>query len=119
MKRHFYIVRLAARGAIRIYQLTFSSLVGSQCRHLPTCSSYMDEAIVRHGLWAGGFMGLARLCRCHPYGTAGFDPVPPNLPAGSHWLRPWSYGRWRGPLLDPTSSDCAEKITSLPPHSAD
>ncbi len=92
------IGRMAARAAIRVYQLTISSLTGSQCRHLPTCSAYMDEAIARHGLWAGGFMGLARLCRCQPFGTAGFDPVPLDLPARAYWLRPWSYGRWRGRL---------------------
>jgi putative membrane protein insertion efficiency factor len=92
------IGRSAARGAIRAYQLTLSALAGSQCRHLPTCSAYMDEAIARHGLWAGGFMGLARLCRCQPLGTAGFDPVPVDLPANADLLRPWRYGRWRGPL---------------------
>lgn len=100
MRHASAIGRSAARAAIRAYQLTFSSLVGSQCRHLPTCSAYMDEAIARHGLWAGGFMGVARLCRCQPFGTAGFDPVPQALPKNAHWLRPWSYGRWRGPLPD-------------------
>ncbi len=98
MKHAPKIGRSVARTAIRVYQLTVSSLVGSQCRHLPTCSSYMDEAIARHGLWAGGFMGLARLCRCQPLGTAGFDPVPLDPPANADWLRPWRYGRWRGPL---------------------
>lgn len=92
------LARLAARGAIRAYQLTLASISGSQCRHLPTCSAYMDEAIARHGLWAGGFMGLARLCRCHPWGTAGFDPTPETLPGDARWWLPWRYGRWRGPL---------------------
>ncbi|VTZ22320.1 Putative membrane protein insertion efficiency factor (modular protein) [Methylocella tundrae] len=99
------IGRSAARFSIRAYQLTFSSLVGSQCRHLPSCSAYVDEAIARHGLWAGGFMGFARLCRCQPFGTAGFDPVPQALPTNAHWLRPWSYGRWRGPLPDAQEPD--------------
>ncbi len=98
MKLASNIGRSAARGTIRAYQLTFSALAGGECRHLPTCSAYMDEAIARHGLWAGGFMGLARLCRCQPFGTAGFDPVPRDLPADANWLRPWRYGRWRGPL---------------------
>jgi putative membrane protein insertion efficiency factor len=113
MKCASEIGRSAARAALRAYQLTLSSLIGSQCRHLPTCSAYMDGAIARHGLWAGGFMGLARLCRCQPFGTAGFDPVPRDLPAHSHWLRPWRYGRWRGPLpefAEPDSLDgCGPK----------
>jgi putative membrane protein insertion efficiency factor len=88
----------AARGAIRFYQLTFSALVGRACRHLPTCSDYASEAIDRHGLWAGGWMGCARICRCHPWGTDGYDPVPQALPGRAHPLLPWRYGMWRGPL---------------------
>ena len=77
--------RRAAHGLIRFYQLTFSSLLGRQCRYLPTCSAYADEAIQRHGLWAGGWMGAARICRCHPWGAAGFDPPPASPPAGASW----------------------------------
>ncbi len=98
MARTFRFGSRLAHLAIRAYQLTLSSVAGSQCRHLPTCSAYTDEAIQRHGLWAGGFMGLARLCRCHPWGTAGYDPVPGDLPPHARWWRPWAYGRWRGPL---------------------
>ncbi|GAC1327809.1 MAG: membrane protein insertion efficiency factor YidD [Beijerinckiaceae bacterium] len=88
----------AARGTIRLYQLTLSSLVGRQCRHLPTCSDYTSDAIGRFGLWAGGWVGLSRVCRCHPWGTAGYDPVPSALPCGASRSSPWRYGRWRGPL---------------------
>ena len=86
----------AARAAIRGYQLSFSSLTGRHCRHLPSCSEYADEAIQRHGLWAGGWMGLARICRCGPGGTSGLDVVPEALPDKSAWYKPWRYGRWRG-----------------------
>jgi putative membrane protein insertion efficiency factor len=86
-----------ARGMIRLYQLTFSAIFGQRCRYLPTCSHYGDEAIARHGLWAGVWIGLARLCRCHPWGGAGYDPVPLELPAAAVWWRPWSYGLWRLP----------------------
>lgn len=92
-------VRLAAHGAIRAYQLTLSGFVGRQCRYLPTCSDYADEAIARYGLWCGGWMGLSRVCRCHPWGDAGFDPVPETWPAGAAWFRPWRYGSW---LAKPT-----------------
>jgi putative membrane protein insertion efficiency factor len=91
----FLPARLLAHGAIRAYQLTLSGFVGRQCRYLPTCSDYMDEAITRHGLWCGGWMGTARLCRCHPLGAAGFDPVPPKPPATARWYTPWRYGAWR------------------------
>jgi putative membrane protein insertion efficiency factor len=86
--------RQIAHAAIRIYQLTFSAMAGRQCRHLPTCSDYTDEAIGRHGFWAGGWMGLARICRCHPWGTAGYDPITSDLPPKARWYLPWRYGAW-------------------------
>ncbi len=85
------ICRYAAHVAIRAYQLTLSSIAGSACRHLPTCSAYMDEAIARHGLWAGGAMGIAWLLRCHPWGASGFDPVPETLHSHARWWLPWTY----------------------------
>ena len=92
--------RLAGRGLIQAYRHTLSPLIGWHCRHLPTCSEYADEAIGRFGLWAGGWMALARLLRCHPLGSSGLDLVPGALPRGSHWYLPWRYGRWRGTASD-------------------
>ena len=85
-----------AHLAIRAYQLTLSGIIGRQCRHLPSCSSYTDEAIGRYGFWPGSWMGLARICRCNPWGTSGLDFVPTTLPVESAWYKPWRYGRWRG-----------------------
>ena len=56
--------RLLGLVFIRFYQLTFSSLIGHSCRHLPTCSEYGYEAIARHGFWSGGFLTLFRVGRC-------------------------------------------------------
>jgi uncharacterized protein len=86
-----------AHALIRFYQLTLSGLLGRQCRYLPTCSAYTDEAIARHGVWAGAWMGAARICRCRPLGGAGYDPPPEAPPPGASWFRPWTYGEWRGP----------------------
>jgi uncharacterized protein len=94
--------RLAGRGLIKAYRYTLSPLVGFDCRHLPTCSDYADQALERYGLWAGGWMTLARLLRCQPFGTSGLDFVPAALPAKSHWYMPWRFGRWRGTNLVPT-----------------
>ncbi|HVU41860.1 MAG TPA: membrane protein insertion efficiency factor YidD [Xanthobacteraceae bacterium] len=88
--------RLFGRGLVKLYRYTLSGFVGFECRHLPTCSEYADQAIDRFGLWAGGWMTLARLLRCHPWGTSGLDVVPETLPGGARWYLPWRYGRWRG-----------------------
>lgn len=90
------VPRLAGRALIRLYRYTLSPLIGMNCRHLPTCSDYGDQAIDRFGLWAGGWMTLARLLRCHPFGTSGLDFVPEQTPANARWYLPWRYGRWRG-----------------------
>jgi uncharacterized protein len=90
----------AARGMVHIYRYTLSPLIGFDCRHLPTCSAYADEALDRFGLWAGGWMTLARLARCHPFGTSGLDFVPAALPRHARWYLPWRYGRWRGTNAD-------------------
>ncbi len=54
------------------------------------------DALERYGLWAGGWMTLARLLRCQPFGTSGIDLVPDTAPPGARWFLPWRYGRWRG-----------------------
>jgi putative membrane protein insertion efficiency factor len=65
------------RSVIRAYQLLVSPLLGPRCRFVPSCSAYTAEAIAAHGPWRGSALGLARLCRCHPWGGSGHDPVPP------------------------------------------
>lgn len=81
--------------------MTLSALAGRQCRYLPTCSEYTEDAIGRFGLWAGVWIGLARFQRCGPGGASGYDPVPDTLPPGAAWYRPWRYGRWTGDHIDP------------------
>ena len=95
--------RMAGIGVIRAYRATLSPLIGRQCRYLPTCSSYTEEAVARHGLWAGMWMGLARIQRCGPFGASGFDPVPDKLPTDAAWYRPWRYGQWTAGHIDPNT----------------
>lgn len=89
------------RGSIALYRHTLSALLGRQCRYAPTCSAYADEAIARHGAWVGGWLALARLVRCHPFGPSGFDPVPEVAPDARR--RPWRAARWTGRHMDPAS----------------
>lgn len=85
--------RLFGTGFVRLYQLTLSGFVGNTCRHLPTCSEFAYEAIARHGLWSGGWMGLFRVMRCGPGGTSGIDNVPAVLAPDLRWWTPWRF--WR------------------------
>jgi uncharacterized protein len=62
-------------AALRGYKLFISPLLPSACRYYPTCSEYMCEAVVKHGVLKGIWMGLKRLGRCHPFHEGGYDPV--------------------------------------------
>ena len=61
---------------IKIYQLLISPLFPSSCRYTPTCSQYTMEALKKYGLLKGGWLGIKRISRCHPWGGSGYDPVP-------------------------------------------
>ncbi len=63
---------------VRLYQNVISPYLGSNCRHSPTCSQYTIEAIEIHGPLKGSWLGVKRIARCHPWGTSGYDPVPPK-----------------------------------------
>ncbi len=95
-RRVIGIPALLARGLIKLYRYTLSSVMGRTCRHLPTCSEYADIAIGRFGLWRGGWMALARFSRCRPLGTHGFDPGAGNLACGYALVRALALGRWSG-----------------------
>lgn len=61
---------------VKLYQIFISPLLGSNCRHIPTCSQYTIEAIEEWGPIKGIWLGIRRLSKCHPWGTHGYDPVP-------------------------------------------
>lgn len=64
------------KAPIHFYRWFLSPFLGGQCRYYPTCSAYALEAIDEHGAWRGSGLALKRICRCHPWGGAGLDPVP-------------------------------------------
>ena len=63
-------------GIIGFYQRFISPLMGSNCRYHPTCSAYTYQAVEKYGVGKGGWMGIKRISRCHPWHPGGFDPVP-------------------------------------------
>jgi len=59
---------------IHAYRFLFGWLP-SQCRYEPSCSRYTEQAIMKHGLLRGAWMGAQRIARCQPWGGSGYDPV--------------------------------------------
>jgi len=62
-------------AVIRMYQST-SSVRPPICRYHPTCSEYMAQSLITHGVFRGLALGIRRIIRCNPYSPGGFDPVP-------------------------------------------
>jgi uncharacterized protein len=60
---------------IKVYRRVVSPMLPPACRFTPSCSLYTLEAIEKYGLLRGGFMGVRRLLRCHPFSEGGYDPV--------------------------------------------
>lgn len=76
-------LRLVVLKTIRLYQKflspdhsIFSSVLPYGCRFKPTCSEYAYTAVEKYGIIKGGFLGIKRIFRCHPFNRGGFDPVP-------------------------------------------
>lgn len=70
-----FVTRLLILG-VRFYQSAISPLTPPSCRYTPTCSQYAVEALRVHGALRGSWLALKRICRCHPWGGSGYDPVP-------------------------------------------
>ena len=63
---------------VYIYKYAISPLTPASCRHIPTCSEYAVQAIKIHGPFKGIVLATKRISKCHPWGTHGYDPVPPG-----------------------------------------
>ena len=64
-------------AAIYAYRITLGPFLGGHCRFHPTCSQYGLDAYRVYGPIRGSLLTARRICRCHPLGRGGHDPVPP------------------------------------------
>ena len=69
---------------IRCYQGMIRPLLIGTCKFCPSCSEYAIEALQIHGFWRGSLLAVRRLCRCHPFGPGGIDPVPKPAASARH-----------------------------------
>lgn len=67
---------LALSLPIHFYRYCISPMFPPACRYTPTCSRYALEALRKHGPLKGTWLAVKRICRCHPWGGSGYDPVP-------------------------------------------
>ncbi len=68
-------MKTALLALLSFYKALVSPLLPPACRFVPTCSEYAREAIERYGALRGGWMGVRRILRCHPFHAGGYDPV--------------------------------------------
>lgn len=61
---------------IGLYQYLLSPLMPPTCRFTPCCSQYAREAIEKHGVLRGVWLGMKRVIRCNPWNPGGYDPAP-------------------------------------------
>ncbi len=59
---------------VRMYQRVLSPWIGKNCRFTPSCSTYMIQAVKKHGAVKGCCKGMYRIARCNPWGGSGHDP---------------------------------------------
>ena len=69
-------MRSLALLLLRGYKRLISPLLPPMCRFEPTCSVYTMQAVEKHGVIRGVWLGMRRLARCHPFNPGGWDPVP-------------------------------------------
>jgi putative membrane protein insertion efficiency factor len=61
-------------AGVRCYQACVRPVLPPLCRFHPSCSEYFILAVRKYGPVRGTGKGLARLCRCGPWHSGGYDP---------------------------------------------
>lgn len=61
---------------LKLYRTLISPLYGDVCRYYPSCSAYTLSAVQQRGVIVGGFLGIRRILRCHPWAKGGVDDPP-------------------------------------------
>lgn len=81
-----YPFKLIFLGIIYFYKLCISPILPKTCRFMPSCSTYMVQAINEFGAFKGVWLGTKRVVKCGPWSKGGVDPVPLNMKGEIKWL---------------------------------
>ena len=61
---------------IKFYRFFISPMLGSNCRHSPTCSEYGLIALKKYGVFKGIYLTTKRIIKSNSLFKGGYDPVP-------------------------------------------
>lgn len=89
---------------VHVYRKLISPLVPPRCKYYPTCSSYAVQAVMRYGVFRGGWLAVWRLLRCNPWSFGGFDPVPKKFDILGRHPSPPIPGEWDSDTADADKS---------------
>ena len=106
---------------LRAYKLTISPFLGQNCRFYPSCSSYAESAIRRHGVVKGSLLTGKRLCKCHPWHAGGVDLVPEEVISTDQSCNPPSQIRLKLARFDRVKlgGKRADHTTHISKHASD
>ena len=71
---------------VNCYKYFVNPVLPNTCKHIPSCSAYMIQAVNKRGYFKGTAMGIARILRCNPFSQGGFDPVKDDFKGNAKWL---------------------------------
>jgi uncharacterized protein len=74
--REGFGLRLVVSLLVRAYRFLAVPVLPKACRFYPSCSSYAEEALRKHGFFPALVLIVRRIARCHPFHPGGYDPVP-------------------------------------------
>lgn len=83
------VLNIILISLVRLYRWVLSPMKNAlfgplgRCRFEPSCSAYAVEALQKHGPFRGCWLAVKRVCRCHPWGGCGHDPVPSASDTGT------------------------------------
>ncbi len=87
---------------IKAYSYILSPFLGRNCRYHPTCSCYMLDALEKHGVCKGLFLGTKRILSCNSWSKRDFqDPVPKQFA----WREVLGYKRSQDNIDDEKNKD--------------
>jgi len=76
MKKLKNILRQIYLIPVYLYKGVLSPYIGGSCIYSPTCSTYFQQAVSKHGIFKGTVLGVIRIFRCSRFYIGGYDPVP-------------------------------------------